>query len=251
MDLKGRVAIITGASRGIGKAIAIGFGRAGASVVVAARTEHENERLKGTIHETALEIERSGGSALAVKCDVTKEGDVVGMVERAYEKFGRIDILINNAGIAAPLSILDMTLKHWELVLKVNLTGPFLCVKYVLPVMIGHGGGSIINISSIQAQSKGSVSTGVVYGVSKAGLERLTTGLAMELERFKIRVNCVKPKGAVITEGMMLLNPDADISKWSTPDMMVKACLFLASEKGKGISGMVATDEEICVRYNL
>ena len=251
MRLKGKVAIVTGASRGLGKEMALGLAREGARVVVAARTETESGGPGGTIHATVARIEEAGGQALPIRLDVTREESVDGMVRAVLERFGTIDVLINNAGIAFPSSCWEMPLKRWELVLRVNLTGAFLCAKAVLPTMMEKRSGSIINISSVQARSKGLVDTGVAYGVSKAALERLTTSLATELGRFNIAVNCLKPKGSVVSEGMTFLHKQADRSRWDTPEKMVKAALFLAGQDATGTSGMIATDEEICAWHGL
>ena len=154
--MRGKVAIVTGASRGIGKAIALGFAKEGAKVVVAARSETApNEKLPGTIHETVAEIEKLGGEAIAVRCDVTDEASVAAMVEAALQRFGRIDILVNNAAIDFPFPAREMPLKRWDIVLKVNATGPFLCAKAVLPSMIAQGGGSIVNITSNAGAERG------------------------------------------------------------------------------------------------
>jgi NAD(P)-dependent dehydrogenase (short-subunit alcohol dehydrogenase family) len=246
MYLPGKVAIVTGASRGLGKHIAFGLAREGANVIVTARTEKERDKMSGTIHTTAEEISSLGLRAVAIRCDVTQEDEVISMAKKTLEYFGRIDILVNNAGIASPSSVLDMTLKSWELVLRVNLTGAFLCTKAVVPAMIAQKSGSIINISSIQAWERGSVRTGIAYGVSKAAIERFTIGLSDELKNYNIAVNCVKPRGAVITEGMNVLHPDVDQSAWDTPDMMVKAVAFLARQDAHEMTGIVASDEEIC-----
>jgi NAD(P)-dependent dehydrogenase (short-subunit alcohol dehydrogenase family) len=251
VKLKNKIAIVTGASRGLGKAVALGLAGEGASVVVTARTETEENKTVGTIHKTAEEIGSLGVPALAVKCDVTREDEVAAMIDKTLEWFGRIDILVNNAGIASPSSILDMTLKRWELVLRVNLTGTFLCSKAVVPSMMNQRSGSIINISSVQAQGKGSAETGIAYGVSKAAIERLTIGFAMEVSKYNIAVNCVKPRGSVVTEGMKLLNPNHDWSAWDTPHMFVKAVTFLACQDALGVAGTISTDEQICMYHGL
>ena len=251
MKLKDRIAIVTGASRGLGREVALGLAREGASVVVTARTETEGEKMAGSIHRTAEEIDALGVPALAVRCDVTREDAVARMVQKALDRFGRIDVLVNNAGIASPSSILDMTLKRWELVLRVNLTGTFLCSKAVLQTMISQRSGSIINISSVQAHGRGFADTGIAYGVSKAAIERLTIGFAMEVSRYNIAVNCVRPRGSVVTEGMKLLNPNADWSAWDTPETFVKAVLFLASQDAKGMAGTISSDQEICLYHGL
>ncbi|OPY00134.1 MAG: Glucose 1-dehydrogenase [Syntrophorhabdus sp. PtaB.Bin047] len=249
MDLKGKVAIVTGASRGVGKAMALGLAEKGAAVIIAARTEIETPPMPGSIELTARQIREAGGRAHPVRCDVTDEAEVNNMVSRAIAVFGRVDVLVNNAGIAFPAHAWEMPLKRWELVLKVNLTGAFLCARAVLPGMMERRSGSIINISSIQATQKGSVNTGIAYGVSKAALERFSIGLAEEVRSFNVAVNCLKPRGAVSTEGMAYLHAAADRSRWDTPDMMVRACAFLASQGDGTVTGLVATDEEICDRY--
>ena len=254
--LKGKVAIVTGSSRGIGKDIAVGFAREGADVVVAARTETDTERLPGTIHRTAEEIRALGARALALKCSVVDEEEVEGMVRKTLEEFGRVDILVNNAGIAYYAPLQEMPLKRWELVLRVNLTGAFLCARAVIPTMMKQRSGSIINISSVDAtlKTKTPVFTGLAYGASKAGLERLTWGMAVELEEYNIAVNALKPRGAVDTPGMRFMNPGLDtslLSLWDSSDMMVKAAIFLAAQDASGVTGVVATDEELCTRYAL
>jgi len=249
MNIEGKIAIVTGGSRGIGKAMALGLAQSGAVVVVAARTEVETAGLQGTIEMTAEQIRQAGGEAVAVMCDVTDERQVGEMVSKVTDLFGRVDILVNNSGIAFPARVWEMPLKRWELVLRVNLTGAFLCARAVLPGMMERRSGSIINISSIQATGKGSVDTGIAYGVSKAALERFSVGLADETGPFNVAVNCLKPRGAVDTEGMRYLHTSADKARWDPPDMMIRACVFLAAQGGGGITGLVATDEEICMKY--
>lgn len=250
LKLSNKVAIVTGSSRGIGKAIAIGFASEGASVVIAARTEAEGQ-LPGTIYKTAQEIEALGKRALPVRCDVTSEESVNDMVQKALAEFGRIDILVNNAGVAYYPPVLETPAKRWELVIRVNLIGAFLCVKAVLPKMVEQRRGSIINISSLSATERGPSITGVAYGVAKAGLERLTWGLATELGKYNIAVNALKPKGVVDTEGMRFMLPNADRSQWVSPDRMVKAAIFLAAQDATGVTGIVAFDEEICAWHGL
>ena len=253
MKLQGKVAIVTGASRGLGKAMAVGLAAQGADVVVAARTETEKAGLPGTIHKTAEEIRALGRRALAVRCDVGNEQDVEEMVRRTVQEFGRIDVLINNAGIAFYAPIMELPLRRWELVLKVNLTGTFLCSKAVLPHMVAQRRGSIINLSSVEGdlRSKSTLHTGVVYGVTKHAIERFTYGLAAEVGPYNIAVNCLKPKWAVDTEGMRYLNPDSDRRGWDSPDMMIKAAVFLASQDASGVTGTVASDEEMCQWHGL
>ncbi len=254
MKLQGRVAIVTGSSRGIGKAIAIGFAEQGADVVVAARTEEvKNERLPGTIHETGREIEALGRRAVPVRCDVTDEESVNHMVDIALDAFGHIDVLVNNAGVAFYFPVLETPLKRWDIVLRVNVTGAFLCSKSVLPHMIKQGKGSIINISSLAANVRngGTVPTGLAYGVAKAGVERFTWGLASEVGQFNIAVNCLKPQKVVDTEGMRFWTSEEERKGWTSPEKMVRCATFLATQDAGSVTGTVATDEELCAWHGL
>lgn len=249
-----KVAIVTGASRGLGKAIAEGLGKAGARVAVCARSETvPRSDLPGTIHETVRIIEASGGQAAAIRCDVTAESSVRIMVEKVMGLFGRIDILVNNAGVAFFYPVAETPLKRWETVLKVNLTGAFLCTREVLPHMMRQRSGSILNISSLAANERdnGLVPTGLAYAVSKAGLDRFTWGLAAEVGAYNIAVNCLKPKSVVDTEGMRLWTPEEKRKDWVGSEKMVKCALFLASQTAAGVTGTVATDEELSLWHGL
>ena len=248
------MALVTGGSRGIGKAISLGFAREGAAVVVAARSETApNERLPGSIHETVAQIEEAGGRALAVRCDVTDEASVSAAVEAALAAYGHIDVLVNNAAIDFAVPVVEMPAKRFEVVFKVNVTGPFLCARAVLPTMIAQGGGSIINISSLAAVERGAGTVGysAAYAASKAALDRFTWALAAEQGANGIAVNALKPATVVDTEGMRLWASEEDRRTWSTPDRMVACAVFLAGQTSRGVTGVVATDEEYCVWHGL
>lgn len=251
MRFQGKVAIVTGASRGIGKAVALALAREGAQVVVAARTE-QAEQLPGTIHDTVRGIEAVGGKALAVKTDVGDEASVDEMVHRTLEAFGRIDVLVNNAAVAFYPPVVETPPRRWDLVMRVNLRGPFLCCRAVLPTMIQQRSGSIVNLSSGAADMDGPTYVGVAYCATKAAVERLTNALAGEVRQHSIAVNAIKPRKEVSTEGMRFWNPQADWSQWDEPDdFMVKGVLFLADLDAARLTGKVFVDEELCRRYNL
>jgi citronellol/citronellal dehydrogenase len=223
-------------------------------VVAAARSETQaNPDLPGTIHQTVAAIQARGGRALAARCDVTNEASVQAMVEQVVASFGRVDVLVNNAGVAFGRELLDTPLKQWEVVLKVNLTGAFLCSRAVLPHMIRQGGGSIINISSLAAneRGKGLVETGVAYSVAKAGLDRLTWGLAAEAGCHGVAVNALKPLKVVDSEGMRFWSREDQRQGWTTPDKMVACAVFLARQDAGSVSGVVATDEEYFAWHGL
>ena len=262
MLLRGKVAIVTGSSRGIGKAMALGLAGAGAAVVVAARSESEGALAPGTIYATAAEIEALGGQALPVRCNVREEDSIYAMVQQTLDAFGRIDVLINNAGIGTYRPFLESSVKEWDLVLDINLRATFIGCRAVAPAMVEQGGGSIINISSHAATNifsstlgadpaEGIALMGQAYGVAKAAVERLTWGLSAELGQHNIAVNALKPLRPVLTEGFQAQRPDADFSTWATPEAMVKAATFLAGQDAQGLSGAIVTAEELVRRLGL
>ena len=260
--LQEKVAIVTGASRGIGKAMALGLAEAGASVVVAARTAEPRANLPGTIHDTVAEIESAGGRALAVACNVREEESIREMVNTTLDEFGAVDVLVNNAGIGGYAPFLLMTLREWDLNMAINLRAPFIACQAVVPIMIEQGGGSIINVSSHAATNifsstlgedheAGIALIGQAYGASKAALERFTWGLAAELGPLNIAVNALKPLRPVATEGFRFQRPDADFSTWATPGDMAKATVYLAAQDARGLTGTIVTDEELVRRLGL
>ena len=252
---------MTGASRGIGKGVAVALAKQGVHVVVAARSEQQR-RLPGTIVETADEIKAMGLSALPVRCDVRDEESIEETVSKTMEALGRVDILINNAAVGTYDPFLELPVKLWDLVIAVNLRGPFLFSRAVLPSMIDQGWGSIVNLSSLGADQLTSTAfatdpeapptiVGQAYGVSKSALERLSRGLAAEMGRHNIAVNAVKPSRPVLTEGFQFQRPDADYSLWVTPESLVKAVVFLARQDASGVTGAVTTDQELILAHGL
>ena len=241
--LDGKVAIVTGASRGIGRNMAVALADAGCAVVIAARSVDENPELPGTIHAVAARIEAAGGRALAVSCDVTSEDSVAAAVAATLERFGRIDCLINNAGVMW-LARTELTpLKRWDLVLRVNLTGTFLFTKAVIPLMRAQKSGSLIAITTSGVLMTDAAKSGGsnAYWVSKAAVERLYRGLASELAPDGIAVNCLAPSGVVLTEGWELASGGAKIPEEyvEAPELMGEAAVHLASQTSEGITGEV------------
>ena len=253
MKLENKVCIVTGASRGIGKAIAIGFAEEGADVVVAARTEvQKDERLPGTIHETAEAVKNRGRKSLAVKMDVSSEEDVMRTVSETIKTFGRVDVMVHNAAVAYWNKLWEIPVKVWDRVINVNLRGAFLCAKAVLPHMIEQRSGSIINISSPGADFGGKIDGGMAYSASKAGIERMSNGLAEEVREYGIAVNAYKPADFVDSEGARFWSPEGtDFSQWEPPDLMVKAAVFLAYQTSAGVTGGIFTEKELAEKYNL
>lgn len=239
MELEGKVAIVTGSSRGVGKNIALGLAKAGADLVVAARTEQvKDPKLPGTIFETAEEIKALGRRALPVRTDVTDEESIEAMVHRALGEFGHIDILINNAGIMAPGPLVEVPLKRWDLVMRVNVRGPVACSRAVWPHMIERREGVIINVSSIVAEQPGG--SNISYSVSKQALRKLSEGLAEEGKPYGIRVFALSPEGLVITPGTMYHRLPDEVPGGplvEAPEVMGQAAVFLCSDAAREMAG--------------
>ena len=192
MTLKDKVVLITGASRGVGEALAVGFAAEGAIVVATARTLTPNTgEWQGSLEETVERIKASGGRAHAIACDVTQEADVKSTVERVNSEIGAVGVLINNAGLSVRGSIVDMSVSDFDRVMTVNVRGPFLMCKYILPTMIERRQGNIINISSRQAIW--TEKNHIAYGTSKAALDRFSLNMAEDLKPYNIAVNAMSP----------------------------------------------------------
>lgn len=261
MKLAGKVAIVTGSSRGIGKDIAVAFAEEGADVVVAARSETEPDpRLPGTIHETAREVETLGRRALAVKTDVTNEEEVAALVQQTIETFGRVDILVNNAAVLVPRGILDLPTRHFDLHYRVNLKGPILCIRAVLPTMVQQGQGWIINISSVAAKFPGPgpysdvpSTRALMYAATKAALERLSQALAVEYQAQGISVNVLSPVGRVRTPGNVfgMTPPGGTPEPFEKAEAMGKAAVFIVSQPPRSYTGNIVFDADVVRDHQL
>jgi len=228
MSMKHRVAVITGAGRGIGRATALHFARAGAQVVLFSRTPTNLE-------QTAVEIARQGGETLAVVGDVAREEDVNRLFQQVRQQFGRVDVLVNCAGIVAVQPFVAIDIATWDSVLNVNLRGTFLCCREAFRIMSEQRGGVIINLSSLSGVKGVEKFPGLsAYNVSKAGVASLTEILAVEGKPYNIRVCAVSP-GAVDTE--MLRQAAPHLKAGMTPDDLAAILLFLADDTGKMFSG--------------
>jgi NAD(P)-dependent dehydrogenase (short-subunit alcohol dehydrogenase family) len=239
-DLKGKVVIITGARRGMGRSHAIAFAKEGAKVVVSDISLEDCEKV-------VKEIKKLGGEAMAVKCDVSKKEEVEEMVRKTIEKWGRIDVLVNNAAIAQFKPFLEMTEEDWDRTMDINLKGYFLCAQAVAKEMVKQKSGVIINIASIAMGQTGiGFPTLVHYVASKGGVVAMTEALALELAPYGIRVNSVSP-GIIDTpmvdpvradkktlEGILMRVPMRRMGK---PEEVSNLVLFLASDASSYMTG--------------
>jgi NAD(P)-dependent dehydrogenase (short-subunit alcohol dehydrogenase family) len=237
MRLVGKVALVTGAQQGIGKAIALAFGREGANVVVNyLDDEAAGEAIVKSIHA-------SGGRATAVPGSVARVGDVRLMVE-AGQAFGGIDILVNNAGIFPRVDFLEMTEAQWDEVLNVNLKGTFFCTQTVIRQLVEQGrSGAVVNLASSAAFR--SSPRGVHYVSSKAGIVGFTRATALELARYRIRVNAIapgttdtaQPRYGMSEEELQAVGRQVPLGRMAVPDDIASMAVFLASEEASHITG--------------
>jgi citronellol/citronellal dehydrogenase len=261
--LDGRVAIVTGASRGIGEAIAKRFAQEGAKVVCAARTLNEGDHrmLSGSLTGTVKQITDAGGVGLAVTADVSNEADCQKLVKAAQDAFGTVDILVNNAALNYYRPIVDYSVKHWTRSFAVNVHAPFMLSQLVLPGMLQLKRGAIVNISSGAAIGPGRTpfkharpaNGGTMYGASKAALERFTQGLAQEVTGHNIAVTAVSPSMVVPTAGTVhhKLVTGLDDPNSEPPAYMAQAVLLLASEPADKMNGRVTYSQQLLHEYGL
>jgi NAD(P)-dependent dehydrogenase (short-subunit alcohol dehydrogenase family) len=239
--LSGKVALITGGGTGIGRAIALAFAREGASVAVAAR---RLEKLKEAVNE----IESQGGKGLAIECDVTSAAGVDRAVRAAKERFGRLNVLVNNAGILHVSTVEGISEEDWDRLMTVNIKGPFLMSRAVLPEFRKSGGGAIVNIGSVLGLV--AVKDRAAYCASKGGVTMLTKAMAMDHAHENIRVNCICPsivetelvrgvfdeteKGQALRKARIATIP---LGRMGSPADVAEMAVFLASEESSWLTG--------------
>jgi citronellol/citronellal dehydrogenase len=259
--LDGKIAVVTGASRGIGQAIAELFAAEGAKVVCAARTiaEGDHKMLEGSLNRTVANIKAAGGEAVMVQANVSEEDDCVHLIDEAKAAFGPVDVLVNNAALNYYIPIVDYPASRWIRSFAVNVHGPFMLSKLVLPDMIERNGGAIVNISSGAAIGPGSgpyedqtVRGGTMYGASKAALERMTQGLAQEVAAHNIAVTALSPSQVVPTPGTVFhkLVDGLDDPRGESPEYMARATLLLSTEGAERVTGRVTYSQAILKEFD-
>jgi NAD(P)-dependent dehydrogenase (short-subunit alcohol dehydrogenase family) len=224
----GRVALVTGASRGVGAATALALAQAGCAVACAARsTASQPQRTPGTLDDTVARIEEVGGTALAIPTDLADEEQVVAMVKTTVERFGRLDVVVNNAAITFA-GDLDIPARRYDLIMAVNLRAPWVAMREAAPHLQAAGGGSIVNVSSAAALYP--YPTLTAYGVSKAGLERLTVDGAHLMAPAGTAVNCFRIDIPVASEGFVANTPGLDRSSWEPPEVAAEGIMWVLAQ---------------------
>lgn len=238
MKLEGKVAVITGAGQGLGRAIAIGFAKEGAKVALAARTA-------SSLDEVVEEIRKNGGQAIAVPTDVSKIADVENLFDKAVEEFGKVDILVANAGVSRPAMLWKMTQEQWDEVINIHLKGTFNCMQAAAKRMMDQKSGKIITVTS-SAGLQGTIGQ-VNYTAAKAGIIGLTKSGARELAKFNINVNCISPMAATSMTEKIRTQPDLAekyldnmvLHRWAEPEEIVPSFVYLASSDSDYMTGQV------------
>jgi NAD(P)-dependent dehydrogenase (short-subunit alcohol dehydrogenase family) len=247
--LDGKVAIITGASKGIGRALSLRFAREGAAVICAARSGD-------LVKETVGQVKAGGGRALAVTCDAAQEDEVRRLIATGVKEFGKIDTLVNNAGDGGPTKpVQDYLMEDWRYTIDSCLTSSYLCMRFVVPEMIKGGGGAIVNISS--GAGRRGLPYRIGYCSAKAGQVGMTYGMALELAEHNIRVNCVAPgavegdridrviagqaqvRGISVEQMRKAMVDRSPLKRMVTADDIVDATVFFCSDMARSISGQV------------
>lgn len=262
MPLDGQAAIVAGASRGIGADVAKYLARAGAKVAVAARTETVSDpRLPGTIYSVCEEIAAEGGTALPVVLNLRDPESIAGAVQKVADEWGRVDILVNNAAIFVPGDLETVLPRHIELSLQVNLRGPILAMREVVPHMKAAGGGHIINVSSRGSTFPGPgpydssrrLGDDLLYGPEKSALEHFSQRQALNLQPHNISVNVLSPQGRIKTPGNIFFSNDPDNPdlEFEVAEAMGLGAVWICEQPASAYTGNIVYDEELVAERGL
>ena len=243
-SLKHKTLFITGASRGIGKAIALRAARDGANIVVAAKTSEPDPRLPGTIHSAAAEIESAGGQALPVLLDVRDEGQIGRAVAQAVERFGGIDILVNNASAIHPHGALDTPMKRYDLMMDINVSGTFACAQACLPHLLKAANPHILTLSPPIDLNPKWFRPHVAYTTSKYAMSMISLGLAEEFREHGVAVNALWPRTLIATAALNLAAPGV-AERARRPEIMADAAHHILTRPSRSATGRFFLDEVV------
>lgn len=243
---KGKTVFITGASRGIGKAIALKLAKDGANIVVAAKSVEENPKLGGTIFSAAAEIEAAGGKALAVACDIRNEEQIIDAVNKAVAHFGGIDILINNASAISLTTTEATESKRFDLMHDINVRGTFLVTKHCIPHLKKGSNPHILNLSPPINMDPKWLGNHVAYTMSKYNMSMMAIGFAEELKPFRIAANALWPRTTIATAAVMnLLGGQMLINMSRTPEIIADATYAILKRPSASCTGNLYLDEDV------
>jgi citronellol/citronellal dehydrogenase len=243
-DLKGKTLFISGGSRGIGLAIALRAARDGANVVIAAKTTEPHPRLPGTIFTAAEEIERAGGKALPYQTDIRDEDQVMRAVEAAVERFGGIDILVNNASAISLTGTAETPMKRFDLMMGINLRGTYLCSRACLPHLKRAANPHILTLSPPLNMNPRWFGPHVAYTIAKYGMSMCVLGMAEESKQDGIAVNALWPRTTIATAALQII-PGAQPEAGRTPEIMADAAHAVLTRDSRSLTGRFLIDEEV------
>lgn len=249
--LKNKTIFITGASRGIGKAIALKCAKDGANIVIAAKTTTPNDKLEGTIYSVAEEVDKAGGKALPLKLDVRNEDEIQACFAEAQNKFGGIDVLINNASAISMTPTLDTPMKRFDLMFSVNVRATFACSQAAIPYLKKSQNPHILNLSPPLNLAPKWFKNHLAYTMSKYGMSMCTLGLAEELKQDGIAVNSLWPKTTIATAAISVHFPEHIFKASRKPEIMADAAYFILTSDAKTTTGNFFIDENVLVQHGI
>jgi citronellol/citronellal dehydrogenase len=244
-SLNGKTVFITGASRGIGRAIGVACAREGANVVVAAKTSKPHPKLPGTIHDAAAEMEKAGGKALAVECDIREEAQIAAAVKAAVERFGGIDVCVNNASAIYLAGTLDTPMRRWDLMHGVNARGTFATTQACLPHLLRAPNPHVLMLSPPLSLSPRWFGNHVAYTMAKYGMSMCVLGMAEEFRERGVAVNALWPRTVIATAALNLLGGDETAQHGRTPEIVADAAVAILRREARDCTGNFFIDDDV------
>lgn len=248
MSLNKKTILITGASRGIGRAMAYRFAKEGANLIIVGKTVSSHSKFEGTIHETVEEVEKLGGSGLAVPCDVRDENQIDRVIGESVKKYNGLDIVINNAGAISLNKSESLTTKHYDLMMDINVRGAFLCTQKSIPYLKRGINPQVLFLAPPLNMNSKWFKGHCAYTVSKYAMSLLSYGLAQELSSYGIRVNSLWPKTTIATDAVKLLGGEQALKLSRSPSFTAEAAYCLLSDENSSLTGQSLIDEDVLIK---